>query len=158
MKFKKEVQLLFEKAGWHPGRNVKEKFDEIPRFEEFPDFVKDFLYEYGDLEVETYRYPEDDVVGVINTKALLLGYFKIDKYLDEKSSFGEHIKTFPIAYYDLDNAGLECDIEGKVYMSSDFPNLMSDNFVEGIERVMMEDYSETVYWDKVEKAWVKDDF
>ena len=43
MKFRKEVEEQFKKAGWFEGRNISEKFDAIPRFNEFPDFVKEFL-------------------------------------------------------------------------------------------------------------------
>jgi len=51
MEFKKNVQEQFKKAGWFEGRNVKDKVDAIPRLNEFPQIAKDFLYEYGDLEV-----------------------------------------------------------------------------------------------------------
>ena len=153
MQFKKEVQDLFREAGWYPGRDVKEKFNNIHRIEEFPDFVKEFLYEYGDLEVKTYKESDEDAEGTLNFKALCLGYFKIDNYLNSFAGYGEGIKTFPIAYYDLDNAALECDAEGKIYMSSDFPNLMSENFIEGIEKVIMEDYTNTVFWDESENKW-----
>ena len=77
MKFRKEVEEQFKKAGWFEGRNISEKFDAIPRFNEFPDFVKEFLYEYGDLEIETFKYEENDVTAYLDLKALFKGYFKI---------------------------------------------------------------------------------
>ena len=47
MQFKKEVQEQFKKAGWYPGRNVKEKFDSVPQFNEFPQIAKDFYMNMG---------------------------------------------------------------------------------------------------------------
>jgi SUKH-3 immunity protein len=156
MKFKKEVEDLLRKAGWYPGRSVKEKFDAIPRFNEFPQIAKDFLYEYGDLEIKTHMRTPDDAIGVINTKALLLGYYKINNYLANRRYYG-NVMTFPLADYRLDSAAMECDAEGRIYMSSDGPNLMSNNFIEGIERVIMEDYSDVFWWDDEKQKWSQED-
>lgn len=155
MKFKKEVQELFKKAGWYEGRSVKQKFDAIPRFQEFPDFLKEFLYEYGDLMIETHKYEDDDVTAHLNTKSLLEGYFKINSYLDNPSPYNNEM-IFPIAYYHLDVTIMECDLEGKIYMSGDFPALISNNFKEGIEKVIMEDYSDTLQWNPKKKIWVEE--
>jgi SUKH-3 immunity protein len=151
MQFRKEVQEQFKKAGWYPGRSVKEKFDVVSRFNEFPSFAKDFLYEYGDLEVEMLG---KHVTGILKTKLEWLG--DISLYLSSKQYYG-NITTFPLAYYDLDNAAMECDAAGRIYMSSDGPNLMSDNFIEGIERVIMEDYSDVFWWDDENQKWSQED-
>jgi len=155
MKFKKEVEELLKKAGWYKGRNVKQKFDAIPRFQEFPTFLKEFLYEYGDLNIETYKHKNDRIVAHLDTKALLKGYFDIDAYLDTPSKFN-NIMTFPIGYYLLDTAVMECDMEGRIYMTSDFPALMSNDFKTGIQKVIMEDYSNTLEWNPEKKIWVKE--
>lgn len=155
MKFRKEVEDQFKKSGWYEGRSVKQKFDVIPRFQEFPDFLKEFLYEYGDLMVETYKHNSDRVTAHLDTKAILKGYFDIDSYLDTPSEFN-NIMTFPIGYYLLDTAVMECDIKGKIYMNSDFPALMSNDFKTGIEKVIMEDYSNTLQWNPNKKIWVEE--
>ena len=155
MKFKKEVQDLFKKAGWYEGRSIRQKFDAIPRFSEFPEFLKEFLYEYGDVELETYKENQNDPTAILDFKALLKGYFKISEYLDKPSSYG-NITTFPIAYYDLDVTVMECDAEGKIYMTGDFPALISTNFKEGIEKIIMEDYSNTLQWNPKKKIWVEE--
>lgn len=151
MQFRKEVQEQFRKAGWYLGRSVKEKFDAIPRFNEFPQMAKEFLYEYGDLEVEMLG---TEVKGILRTKIEWLG--NIESYLAVEQYYG-NIMTFPLAYYDLDNAAIECDANGKIYMSSDGPNLMSINFIEGIERVIMEDYSDVFWWDDEKQKWSQED-
>ena len=43
MKFKKEVQKQFEKAGWFEERNIQSNFNKIKGFEKLPQFLKDFF-------------------------------------------------------------------------------------------------------------------
>ena len=151
MQFREEVQNQFKKAGWFPGRNVKERFDCIIGFEKFPQFAKDFLYEYGDLEIETLG---EYVTGILNTRPEYLGI--IENYLSKPRYYG-NIITFPLGDYHIDSATMECDEEGKIYMSSDGPNRMSDDFIEGIERVIMEDYSNVFWWDEEKQEWSQED-
>ena len=108
--FKKEVQKKFEEAGWFEGRNIKPAFEKLKGFEKFPDFLKEFLYEYGDLIVKTIPTFEG---AVMNFKALNQGYFQVDKYLSKPAHYGGKY-TFPIAYYPLENSVLECDTEGYI--------------------------------------------
>ena len=155
MRFRKEVQELFKKAGWYKGRREQAVFDAIPRFNEFPEFLKEFLYEYGNLEVETHKHSEDDVTACLNLKALVSGLYKVENYLDNPRYYG-NIQTFPIGDYHLDVTTLECDAEGKIYMSGDFPCLVSNDFIVGIEKVIMEDYSNTLEWNPKKKIWVEE--
>jgi SUKH-3 immunity protein len=151
--FRKEVQEQFIKAGWFEGRNIKPIFNKIKDFEKFPIFLRLFLYEYGDLKVETHKYNEDDVTAILNFKALKEGYFEIEEYLSHPAYYGGQL-TFPIAYYDLDNAVLECDAEGKIYMAGDVPCLVAHDFKTGIEKVIMEDYNNTLQWNPDINQWV----
>jgi hypothetical protein len=156
MQFRSEVQEQFRKAGWFPKRDVRSKFDKIAGFSSFPGFLKEFLYEYGDLEVPCLDPAHVGVTGILNLKALPSGYFKLNNYLTTPRSFGGNLHTFPIGYYLLDAAALECDANGKVYMVGDFPTLMAASFKEGIERIIMEDYSESLGWDEKKQEWTDD--
>ena len=51
--FREEVQEQFKKAGWFEGRNIKRTLEKVKNFDKLPLFLKEFLYEYGDLEVKT---------------------------------------------------------------------------------------------------------
>ena len=150
MKFRKEVQMQFQKAGWHEGRNVKAKFDSIPRFNEYPEFLKAFLYEYGDLEIETLT---ENAKGILDLKAIPSGFLD-SSVLENGANFEVELLTYPIAYYALDNTVLICDEKGYVYMDGDFPCLVSKDFKTGIEKVIMEDYSDTLEWNPETKEWV----
>jgi hypothetical protein len=155
MKFKKEVAQLFAKAGWYTGRNLKAKYDKISHFHELPSFLKEFLYEYGDLKIETYKYHPEDVTGVLD---LTLHEKWSESFpLHQISPYG-NMKTYSIGYYALDNAICECDDKGGIYMMSDAPTLMSENFIEGIEKVIMEDYTNTLEWHFDVKQWKEERF
>lgn len=154
MKFKKEVQELFKKAGWYEGRNVKEVFDKVSRFNEYPELLKEFLYEYGDLKVET---DTEFAKGILDFTVVSSGFYEIEESLDNPRYYG-NIITFPLADYHLDSASLECDSEGRVYMVGDFPTLMSEDFKTGIEKAIMEDYSDTKEWHPDVKEWKEEPY
>ena len=118
-------------------------------------FLRDFLYEYGDLEVETHKYNRNEVTGILDFKAITKGIYNIENCLKKPIKFGD-IVTFPIAYYDLENASLLCDAEGRVYMVGDYECLVSNDFKTGIEKVIMEDYTDTLDWNPETKQWVEE--
>lgn len=156
MTFKKEVQDLFKKAGWHEGRNLQAKFDGLAKFNQYPDFLKEFLYEYGDLSVETFRATPDEVIGILNL-SLHKTWAKDNALVNESSYYGG-MKTFAIGYYDLDHATCVCDADGKVYVLSDAPTMIAENFQEGIEKIIMEDYENVKEWHFDVKEWKEERF
>lgn len=148
--FNKEVQEQFREAGWYEGRNVQKTFDRIKSFDKLPFFLKKFLYEYGDLEVKTLTTFTD---GLMDFKALTKGIYKVEHYIIKPRYYG-NIHTFPLADYHVEGATLECDLDGQVYLSGDFPCLVSCDFVTGIEKVIMEDYTGTLQWNPETNRWV----
>lgn len=156
MKFKKEVQELFEKAGWYEGRNVKSVYKKISRFDEYPEFIKEFLYEYGNLKVKTETQFSE---AFLDFRILPQQRYDLGSFLDfPRSDFGNELYTFPIAYYHLDVSLLQCDSKGKVYMAGDFPTLVSEDFKTGIEKVLMEDYSNTKEWHPDIQEWKEEQY
>lgn len=155
MQFKKEVQELLEIAGWYKGRNLSSYYNALPRFNELPSFLKQFFYEYGNLKVETYKYEPDEVTAVLDLSS---DWFKEKVSITDSSFFGGQ-KMFAVGYYDLDNAVCECDKHGNVYIVGDAPIIISDNFQEGIERIIMEDYSDIKKWWHYDiKRWKEEEY
>ena len=152
MKFKKEVQELFKKAGWYEGRREKEVFDKIAGLNEYREFLKEFLYEYGNLKVETYKYNSTDVTAYIDFTAIPRGFYSIENTLSKLRYYG-NIITFPMADYHLDSTTMECDSQGRVYMAGDYVCLVSEDFKIGVEKIIMEDYSDTKEWHPDVKEW-----
>lgn len=153
MNFKKEVQVYFKTSGWYKGRYVKRKIDQIPRIEEYPKFLKTFFNEYGLLNVPTYKFTSDGPDGTLDLRI----YEGWNSIIDDVSSYGG-IKMYAIGHYYLDNSTCMCDDEGNVYMIGDVPMLLSNNLKEGIEKVILEDYSDVLEWHWDVKEWKKEEY
>ncbi len=93
MKLKEEVENRFKKAGWFPGRNIESKFNSISKLDTYPNFAKEFLKQYGDLNVET-----NISTGKIylDFTPIFSGFFKPNSLI-ENSPYGG-MKTYAIAY------------------------------------------------------------
>jgi hypothetical protein len=150
--FIKEVQDQFIKAGWYEGRTVQRNFNKIKNFDRCPLFLQEFLYEYGNLEVKTLI---DSNAGLLDFKILAKKRYSIANCLKMPRYYG-NVYTIPFAFYYLDGATIECDLEGRVYMSGEIPCLISNDFKTGIEKIIMEDYTDIFQWDPENNEWVQE--
>ncbi|NBL66089.1 hypothetical protein GV828_12860 [Flavobacterium sp. NST-5] len=156
IKFIEKVQNQFRKAGWNENRNIKEKYENsnILKFKEFPQFLKEFLYEYGDLTVSDAKSYQSEVVNKLKIGVEYAGYEDLEDYDDDISIIGKML--FPFAFYDPDCYMIACDEDGKVYMLGDYTFRISDNFIEGIEILVTDDISKDYYQlDEDTGEWVK---
>jgi hypothetical protein len=51
---------------------------------------------------------------------------------------------------------MECDTKGRIYMVGDVPCLVAEDFKTGIEKVIMEDYNDTLQWNPDTNKWVEE--
>jgi SUKH-3 immunity protein len=159
MKFTDKVQEQFKKAGWSESNNQLNKYNNIYKFEKFPDFLKDFLKEYGDLKVLDCKNYESEVTNqLIITPDYAFFEFEEDKdedYEYYKSEIGNDI--YPFAFIYPDNYRIACDSDGKVYMLSDYIFRISESLKEGIEILLKDDWSKGYFQlDVKSKQWIKD--
>lgn len=153
MKFQEKVQKQFKKAGWHDGRDVSSRYENanILRYSDFPPFLKDFLKEYGDLQVEDCKPFQSNVTNILKLGIPYAGYDE-DQYYDE--DFTLHGKfLYPFGYFYPDCYMVACDDEGKIYMLGDYTFLRSETFNEGIERLLIDDWSGTLEFHEEKKSW-----
>lgn len=156
MKFTEKVQKQFELAGWKKNRNIKEKYEnaKILRFNEFPQFLKDFLYEYGDLTIDVIKSFESNVISKINFGVEYAGYEDLEDYDDDINMIGKIL--FPFASHNTDTPMIACDEDGKVYMLGDYVFRISDTFKEGIEILVTYNWSKGFYQlDEDTGKWIK---
>lgn len=156
MKFIDKVQEQFKKAGWEESRNVSEKYRNagILRFESFPIFLKEFLFEYGDLIVEEINPSKSKVINKLKLGTEYAGYEEEEDYKSDIEIYGK--KMFPFGFYDPDCYMIACDSDGKVYMLGDYTFRISDNFREGIEILITDDTSKDYFQFEEETGkWVK---
>ncbi|MDR6968503.1 hypothetical protein J2X31_002526 [Flavobacterium arsenatis] len=156
MKFTEKVQKQFELAGWTKDRNVKQKYENanILRFDDFPDFLKEFLYEYGDLTIDVIKSFESKVISKIKLGVEYAGYEDLEDYDDDINMVGKML--YPFAFHNTDTPMIACDEEGKVYMLGDYVYRISDTFKEGIEILVTYDWSKGFYQlDEDTGKWTK---
>ena len=152
MEFTNKVQKQFKEAGWKSGRNVISEYD--PNFTNaIPDFLKEFLREYGNLEIEESKTQETKVINklFISPKRIGVSSSEVDgfKYVTEIILK----ELYEFAYFYPDNYYIACDEDGKVYMLGDYVFLRSDNFKEGIEKIVMDDWSGSLELDEETGEW-----
>jgi len=150
MNFKEKVREQFTKAGWYEGRNIANENLKTKDFEKLPLFLQGFLNEYGNLKVNTAL---GDFSGLLDLTLYNEGNYLIEEFLNKAAWFGHYLTIFPIGHYREDNAMVACDISGRIYTDCDFPAHISDNLITGIEKVILEDYSDIRYWDEDVKEW-----
>jgi hypothetical protein len=134
MIFTKEVENLFRNAGWFPGRDVSAQMN-YPK-DNYPEFLKEFLSEYGLLCVSSVMIQE-----MISSNILTInpqegreeykdGYFEI---FHEDTG----IELFGFGYYEPDGYDVAADVNGRVYMIGDMALYRGKNLIEGIENILM---------------------
>ncbi len=148
MKFEPKIQTQFKKAGWFSGRNIEPKLNSISTLDTYPHFAKEFLKQYGNLKVET-NISTGKVF--LDFTPIFSGFFKPSSLI-EISPYGG-MKTYAIAYYPTDHLIVECDDEGHIYLFGDVTIMLSENFKNGIEKLIMEDYSNIKEWHPDIKQW-----
>ncbi len=151
MKFQKHIQAQFKKAGWIEGRNEKNDYNSIPKFDNLPSFLKEFLYQYGNLKVETISLTSNEPIAILDL-TIHKEWAKIDGLVEEGLDYNLG-KLYTIGLYRMDSAHYVCDSSGKVFQIGDVQVKMSDSFKEGIEKIISEDYSDTKEWHPDVKEW-----
>ncbi len=151
MKFEPNIQAQFKKAGWIKGQKQKTYYDALPQFEELPDFLKKFLYEYGNLAVETLPITPGGVTECLDM-TVHKEWAEINELIEDGSEYNLE-KLYAIGQYEIDSACYFCDDSGKVFLMGDIQVKMSDNFKEGIEKIISEDHSNTKEWHPDVKKW-----
>ncbi len=151
MKFEPHIQAQFKKAGWVEGKSQKAFYDALPKFETLPSFLKEFLYEYGNLAIETFPITPGGVTGTLDMTVHKI-WAEIDELIEDGSEYNLG-NLYAIGQYAINSACYFCDDSGKVFQMGDIQVKISDNFKEGIEKIISEDYSDTKEWHPEVKEW-----
>jgi SUKH-3 immunity protein len=154
MEFIKEVHQRFIEAGWKPQRNVLESYKAVYKFEEFPQFLKSFLKEYGDLTVLDCKPHKSDVVNELRLDVDYAADFDQEDYDYNVKLLGKPVYPFALAY--PDGYRIACDADGKVYMLGDYTFLRADNFKEGIEKLLLDDWKGSLELNEKTGKWTAD--
>lgn len=153
MRFKNNIQEKFKEAGWYEQRNVIDKYKKVKYFNEFPQILKDFLREYGDLKTEELKPITKDTPCYFITDIDCAEYENEEDYTDDIKIFG--IRLFPFAYIEKGGGYRICsDEKGQIYMlGGGVLFFRAKDFVTGIERVLESDETEALDFNFETKKW-----
>ena len=140
MNFTDRVQEQFAEAGWIERRNILEKYDK-DFIKKAPKFLKEFLKEFGDLDVsdaKSYKSNVTNRLEIKNRHVLLISEDKNElDYLFP--IIGKEIYLF--AFFHPDGYYIGCDSDGKIYMIGDYTFHIANSSEEGIEILIKDDWS-----------------
>jgi hypothetical protein len=132
---KKSIELL-KKSGWKSGRKITDKDLELP-YEDYPESIKIFLREFGNLKV---KCEVQDYTDVLNELYLDASIPKEKLSGDNYIPYYQNIlkkKLFPIGLYVPDSYDICCDADGRVYMIGEYCYYRGKNLYEGIENILL---------------------
>ncbi|WP_452598018.1 SUKH-3 domain-containing protein [Pontimicrobium sp. MEBiC01747] len=140
MNFTNIVQQQFRKAGWIEGRNKLNAYNSS-LLEKVPEFLKEFLKEYGELEVLDAKGYKSDVINKLQIFEKELIILSEDK--DELDYLFPVInkEIYMFAFLMPDVYRIGCDNQGKIYMLGDYVFHISNSLREGIELLIKVDWS-----------------
>lgn len=156
MIFSNKVQKRIKDAGWHANRNVLAKYADVNFFDQFPQFLKDFLKEYGALTIVC----EKVITGLGDEHLYIQPENAMYEGDDEDDYWWESLlnkKLFPFAIIE-EGPGyrIACDEDGKVYMlgGGDGTFLRGNTFEEGVENVIERNWKGAKEYDDDNNIWV----
>ena len=152
MQFTDKIQQKFKEAGWRSHRDVSSKYNTTKKIDEFPQFLKDFLFEYGELTVSEVKKYESDITNKLIINPNLAEYKDDSLYAFYKTLFGKDI--YPFANFEPDGYRIGCDADGKVYMLGDYYFIIGDTFQKGIENLITDNWNESFEFDEETKEWI----
>ncbi|MCE3075329.1 hypothetical protein [Chryseobacterium gwangjuense] len=147
MKFKSIVQTQFEKAGWFENRNIALN-QKINNVNSLPLHLKEFLQSYGDLIIEDCKSYKSEVTNTLNTNIDFLKNI-------ENSDLPFPGTYYKIGYFYPDHYMVYTDLKGAIYLIGDGFYKMNDNFLNGIENLIEDNWDTCLEWDSGARKWVK---
>ncbi|NOQ75549.1 MAG: hypothetical protein GQ574_26300 [Crocinitomix sp.] len=152
MEFTINAKKLLEKAGWFEGRNISKEELKLP-YDDYPQFVIDFLREYGNLSGECEK---QGYTPVINE-------FDLEPAMPQNKLMGDNDypvysemlgrKLFPLGGYYPDGYYICCDADGRVYKMGEYCFHVGTNLYVGVENIILLNTLSSLQLDEDSGKW-----
>lgn len=146
-----KVIAQIQKAGWHEGRSLEGKIGFS--YEDTPQFIKEFLYQYAELKIERVLHPS------LKGKAEIHLFSEMepeDLTGDNDYPYYQGIigkKLYPIGLYIPDGYYICCDVDGRVYKIGEYCFYVGKNLYEGIENIILMNTLQSLQLDEDTGKW-----
>lgn len=155
MEFSNKAKELLRKAGWKEGRKIAVSDLKLP-YSDYPDKVITFLQEFGNLEGDCEKQEYTPVINEFSLfpnvpQKILIGDNEYPYY---QSIIGR--KLYPLGLYLPDGYYICCDADGRVYMIGEYCYYWGNSLYEGIERILLNNWRNSLQLDEKTSKWWND--
>lgn len=133
--FNEEIIKQLKLVGWFEDRSLKDRIQFS--YSDTPEFLKEFLYKYGELVVK--RVPHQSLSGEAELH-LFSEMEQEDLEGDNYIPYYQSIigrKLYPLGAYLPDGYYICCDVDGRVYMIGEYCYYRGKNLYEGVENILL---------------------
>lgn len=136
MSFSEEIKVHLKNMGWYKGRKDNSQIDYMNE-NNYPEFIKQFIIEYGNLEIKDYRERNEEVVDNV----LSLNILKSEGINGVTGDYSEFFnrKLYPIGYFLPESYDVSIDERGYVYLIGEYCYCCGNEIFKGIENIIRMD-------------------
>lgn len=135
MSFTKQMENHLKTMGWYPNRKIT-TYDEFMEKYNYPEFIREFIREYGGLKIlELLDKKDSTVVNRTSLNPLDSDGMEADSVAQDWSNdIGR--KLYVIGLYSPENFDIAVDANGAVYFLGQECQCISNNIFKGIEAII----------------------
>ncbi|UOX33125.1 SUKH-3 domain-containing protein [Flavobacterium sediminilitoris] len=139
-----KLKTSFIKAGWYENRDISNRYLKVKDLKHFPETIRNFLFEYGDLILKPYE--SDHFNEYDFSTRLLKNQTIIFKNLCD-------VELYKIGDWLKENTMILCDNNLTIYLYDEMLSKLGNSLQEGFEFLLEMNFKNQLYWDFQNKEW-----
>ena len=139
-----KLRASYIKAGWYENRDVSNRYSKVKDLKKFPETIRNFLFEYGDLVLEPYEnvfFYEYD----FSPRLLKNGRTIFNTLCD--------IELYKIGDWLKEETLILCDENLNIYLYDEMLSKLGNSLQDGIMNLLEMNFKDQLYWDFQDKEW-----
>ncbi|VXB82983.1 hypothetical protein FLAVO9AF_290094 [Flavobacterium sp. 9AF] len=146
MSFTKEMENHLKTMGWYPNRKIT-TYDEFMERYNYPEFIREFIREYGGLKIlELLDKKDSNVVNRTSLNPLDSDGMDSDSVAEDwATDLGR--KLYVIGLYSPENFDIAVDANGAVYFLGQDCYCLGKNIYQGLESIIRIDQWSSIQLD-----------
>ncbi|WP_445710617.1 SUKH-3 domain-containing protein [Flavobacterium sp.] len=139
-----KLKTSFIKAGWYENRDISNRYLKVKDLKHFPETIRNFLFEYGDLILKPYKSDHFDKYDF--STRLLKNQTIIFKNLCD-------VELYKIGDWLKEDIMILCDNNLTIYLYDEMLSKLGNSLQEGFEFLLEMNFKNQLHWDFQNKEW-----